>query len=90
MSSRGKRSKVAGAMLRVIVGTSVVLSSGCAYFHPAFMTNTSQLSSATSKQAERGVLVCHRQSLRRSACSIVERSELDQVLTEQTYRDLLR
>jgi hypothetical protein len=64
-------------MLRVIVGTSVVLSSGCAYFHPAFMT-------------DRGVLVCHRDSLRRSACSVVARSELDQVLTEQTYRDLLR
>ena len=77
-------------MLRVIVGTGVVLSSGCAYFHPAFMTNASQLSGAASKPTDRGVLVCHRDSLRRSACSVVERSELDQILTEQTYRDLLR
>jgi hypothetical protein len=90
VSSRGKRSKIAGVALRVVVGVSVVLSSGCAYFHPAFMTNTSRLSGATSKQAERGVLVCERQSLRRSACSIVERSELNRLLTEQTYRDLLR
>jgi hypothetical protein len=75
-------------MLRLIVGTSVVMSSGCAYFHPAFITNASQLS--RTKSAQEGVLVCERQSLRRSACRVMPRSELQQVLNERPLLDPVR
>ena len=88
MSSGVQRSTLAGTMLRIIVGTSVVMSSGCAYFHPAFITNASQLSGA--KSAPEGVLVCERQSLRRSACTLVPRSELQQVLNEHPLLDTVR
>jgi hypothetical protein len=75
-------------MLRIIVGTSVVMSSGCAYFHPAFITNASQLSA--SKSAQEGVLVCERHSLRRSACTVMPRSDLQQVLNERPLLDTVR
>jgi hypothetical protein len=89
VSSRVRRCNVAGVILRIIVGTSVVMSSGCAYFHPAFMTNASRVSGTKSIQGQ-GVLVCERYSLRRSACTVMPRSDLEQMLNEQRNLDPLR
>ena len=76
----------AGAMLRIVMcftaGVSVLVSSGCAYFHPAFITNPSRASAAT----ERGMLVCERLSLTRSDCSVVSHSEVNRMLSEISGR----
>jgi hypothetical protein len=66
--------------MRVIVAASVLLSSGCAYFTPAFMTQPSQLRARA--QLEEGVLVCERQSLTRKECTVMPHSEVSRMLSE--------
>jgi hypothetical protein len=71
-------------MPRVLAGlgivTGIVLSGGCAYFHPAFVTNPQ------AAQSENGVLVCERQSLTRSNCAVVSHQEISRLLSETTAR----
>jgi hypothetical protein len=85
MSSGRVLSKVGGATLRVVFAAAVLTSGGCAYFHPAFMTNASRLHAAGAS-GEGGVLVCERLSLTRSDCAVMPRSELNHMLSEMTGR----
>ena len=80
VSSSGNRSRVHVTMLRVILSASALMSSGCAYFHPAFITNASSLQ--TQARAKDGVLVCERHSLAGSDCAVMPHSEVMQVLDE--------
>jgi hypothetical protein len=83
--SRSGILSMSGALLRAILATSVLLSSGCAYFHPAFVTNASQLQPPAA-QGERGVLVCERHSLTRKDCTVMPQSEVTRLLSEVTGR----
>jgi hypothetical protein len=69
-------------MLRAIIGAGVLLSSGCAYFHPAFVIHPSPLRSNAAASGERGVLVCERYSLTRKDCTVMPYSEAKQLLFE--------
>ena len=73
-------SRVIRAMLRVLLAMSIVLSGGCAYFHPAFVTNPH------AAQSEKGVLVCERQSLTRSNCAVMSHQDVSRLLSETTAR----
>jgi len=66
-----------------IATASLFTLSGCAYFHPAFMTNASL---ARSHQQQTGVLVCERPSLRKANCTRMSRSEIQQFLDTQWPR----
>ena len=81
MSSSRVLSKVGSVTLRVVFAAAVLSSGGCAYFHPAFVTNPSRLHTAGAS-AEGGVLVCERLSLTRSDCAVMPRSELNHMLSE--------
>ena len=67
-------------MLRVTIAAGVLVNTGCAYFHPAFVTNASPLSAASSR--ERGVLVCERRSIAHERCGVMSRSEVHRLVAE--------
>ena len=81
VSRRGTVSKLGGAMLRVTIAAGALVSSGCAYFHPAFVTNASPLSAAATS-GERGVLVCERRSITRQQCGVMSHSEVHRLVAE--------
>jgi hypothetical protein len=67
------------SVLRFGVVASIALGSGgCAYFHPAFVTNPQVAKS------EDGVLVCERRTLTQSDCAVVPRREISRLLAEMT------
>jgi len=80
MSSRQFNRTTTYVRVRAIAVAGVLMLSGCAYFHPAFMTNAS----LRQVPAEQGVLVCERTSLRKADCRRVSRAELREFLESQT------
>lgn len=68
-------------MLRVTIGAGVLVSTGCAYFHPAFVTNASPLKAATTVR-ERGVLVCERRAIAHQRCGVMSHGEVHRVMTQ--------
>ena len=69
-------------MLHVVVGVGIAMISGCAYFHPAFVTNPR----VQTAQSSNGVLVCERHSLGRSDCAVMSHEEISRLLSETTAR----
>jgi hypothetical protein len=69
--------------MRLAVAASVLLSSGCAYFHPAFATHPPRQSA--NALGESGVLVCERHSLTRKDCTVMPRSEVTRMLEALGY-----
>jgi hypothetical protein len=86
VSSSGALFKTGSAILRIIIGASALVTTGCAYFHPAFVTNPSQLSANATAFGERGVLVCERHSLRRKDCTVMPYSEVERLFSDALQR----
>lgn len=84
MSSSEACSNIGRAVLRVLVATSVLSTTGCAYFHPAFVTQPSRAERAAL--AGDGILVCERVSLTRKDCTVLPRGEVTRALAEALDR----
>jgi hypothetical protein len=67
-------------MLRVLCVAAALPGYGCAYFHPAFMTQPASVKAAA--QQAQGVLVCKRESLTRQSCGRMSRQELSHALSD--------
>ena len=83
MSRRKSNRSARAALLRSMMLTAVVAMSGCAYFHPAFVTHPT---SALERERANGVMVCERVSLRTEKCGVVPRSAVRELLDEQRSR----
>ena len=79
VSSRACLRNVVRVGMRSIAVASVLMLTGCAYFHPAFMTNAS----AARMPAQEGVLVCERRTLREADCTRMSRTEVREFLEAQ-------
>jgi hypothetical protein len=86
VSGSGVLFTTGSAIVRVIIGASALVTSGCAYFHPAFVTNPLQLSANATAFGERGVLVCEGHSLSREDCTVMPYSEVERLFSDALQR----
>jgi hypothetical protein len=81
VSSGEKRSSYGRAILRFVFAAAIAATSGCAYFHPAFVSEPSRIAQAAAL-AKDGLEVCERQSLTRTECTVMPREEVNRIFAE--------